>query len=420
MADNIQSADSGCFKGLLRRLLCRGSLQTHPSDQIIPEPKEPDEFNEQKPEAKIEASGAPGLVARLMGLDSLPEAKWAPKGRAPESVTRSRSVNFMEYLLELNVAQAHQHRRVRTSVSFREVPTMSRQQNQDSFVLYLGEEDEEDEKNMGLKVRKGKASADFGGMKKKKKEEKIKSKKKENEGTSKKVSKFIDEPRRVSVKRSAKIKNCKGAKDFGAVLPAKNCGNKESEAALKTKKKGPVKPMHQKEVPAKGKISNKSKHQLLIEEVKPAECSSENSSPVSVLDVSDFSIFDDTQLSDEKRCMELNSKRKSSPMTANCDYPFSCSARTLSYHDLDQLRVIKKKENESMDNQMVDYYAELATKIHKVTEEAIMQSNWVPEKVLNFEDLEELCMELGQHILAILLQQMTVELVGSNTDVCAL
>lgn len=118
--------------------------------------------------------------------------------------------------------------------------------------------------------------------------------------------------------------------------------------------------------------------------------------------------------------MELNSKRKSSPMTANCDYPFSCSARTLSYHDLDQLRVIKKKENESMDNQMVDYYAELATKIHKVTKEAIMQSNWVPEKVLNFEDLEELCMELGQHILAILLQQMIVELVGSNTDVCAL
>ncbi|KAH9672995.1 ALC-interacting protein 1 [Citrus sinensis] len=416
MADSIQSADSGCFKGLLRRLLCRGSLQTHPSDQIIPEPKEPDEFNEQKPEAKIEASGAPGLVARLMGLDSLPEAKSVPKGRAPESVTRSRSVNFMEYLLELHVAQAHQHRRVRTSVSFREVPTMSRQQNQDSFVLYLGKEDE---RNMGLKVRKGKASVDSGGMKKKK-EEKIKSKKKENEGTSKKVSKFIDEPRRVSVKRSAKIKNCKGAKDFGVVLPAKNCGNKEPEAALKTRKKGPVMPMHQKEVPTRGKISNKSKHQLVIEEVKPAECSSENSSPVSVLDVSDFSIFDDTQLSDEKRCMELNSKSLHSLMTANCDYPSSCSARTLSYHDLDQLRVIKKKENESMDNQMVDYYAELATKIHKVTEEAILQSNWVPEKVLNFEDLEELCMELGQHILAILLQQMIAELVGSNTDVCAL
>lgn len=107
-------------------------------------------------------------------------------------------------------------------------------------------------------------------------------------------------------------------------------------------------------------------------------------------------------------------------MTANCDYPSSCSARTLSYHDLDQLRVIKKKDYESLDYQTVEHYSELATKIHKATEEAIMQSNWVPEKVLNFEDLEELCMELGQHILAILLQQMIAELVGSNTDVCAL
>lgn len=416
MVSNIQNADSGCFKGLLRRLLCQGSLQTHPSDQIIPEPKKPDEFKDLKPEAKIEPSGAPGLVARLMGLDSLPEAKWVPKGRAPESVTRSRSVNFMEYLLELNVGQAHQHRRVRTSVSFREVPTMSQQQNQDLFVLYL---DEEDEKNIGLKVRKGKASVDSGGMKKKK-EEKTRNKKKENEGTSEKVSKFIDEPRRVSVKRSAKIKNCKGAKDFGVALPAKRCGNKESEAALKKKKKGPVKPMHQKEVPAKGKIRNKSKNQLVIEEVKPAECSTESSSPVSVLDVNDFSIFDDTQLSDEKRCMELNSKRKSSLMTANCDYPSSCSARTLSYDDLDQLRVIKKKDCESMGNQTVEYYSELETKLHKVTEQAIMQSNWVPEKVLNFEDLDELCMEFGQHILGILLQQMIAELVGSNMDVCAL
>ncbi|KAK4860527.1 hypothetical protein QYF36_025629 [Acer negundo] len=53
-------------------------------------------------QAKIQTLGTHGVVARLMGLDSLPETNWIPTGKSPNSVTRSRSVNFMDYLLKFD------------------------------------------------------------------------------------------------------------------------------------------------------------------------------------------------------------------------------------------------------------------------------------------------------------------------------
>ncbi|KAI9180637.1 hypothetical protein LWI28_006855 [Acer negundo] len=101
-----QNAKSGCFSSILRRILCQGSLQTHPSDQI-PELINRAEFGEPKMkepviQAKIQTLGTLGVVARLMGLDSLPETNWVPTGKSLNSVTRSRSVNFMDYLLKFD------------------------------------------------------------------------------------------------------------------------------------------------------------------------------------------------------------------------------------------------------------------------------------------------------------------------------
>ncbi|KAJ4704425.1 ALC-interacting protein [Melia azedarach] len=408
---NPKKADSGCFAGVLRRLLCQGSLQTHPSDQMteISKPEVNEQKEEPKTEAKTQPPGppriAPGVVARLMGLESLPEANWVPKGKTPDQVTRSRSVNFMDYLLEFNAAQAQQHRRVRTSVSFREVPTPLHQQDHDLYVLYLDELEEK--RKMGLKVRK--SAVDFRELKQKKEEksknkkenmrERLAMKKKDNEGNKKKVSKFIDEPRRASVKQSS-MNNRKGAKDLGVLMPGKKSSNQENGVILK--KKCPVKLMHQKEVAAKGKVSKKSQNQQVIEEVKQAEaeCSLENSSPVSVLDVNDFSIYENSPLS-EWRTMDLNSRWKSSLKIVNFDYP--------SPHF---------KQISSNNDQCIDYYVELVGKLSKFTEEAIVQSSWVPEKELNFEDLEEMCTEFGQHILEVLLQQVIDELVGFNMERC--
>lgn len=63
-----------------------------------------------------------------MGLDSLPNtSRVSFRVKPPDSVTRSKSVNFIDYLLQFDPSyhqeQERIHRRMRTS-SFREVPAV--------------------------------------------------------------------------------------------------------------------------------------------------------------------------------------------------------------------------------------------------------------------------------------------------------
>lgn len=141
MSTNSHNATSGkCFFGVLRRLLCSSSLQTYPSDNYLSELDKID-FNQPKKALKTEdqenqPAATPGIVARLMGLESMPDINWAPKQRTTlDSIMRSRSVSCVDYLPNFDLTQQSLHRRVRTSVSFREVPTSLHQQNRDFFVL---------------------------------------------------------------------------------------------------------------------------------------------------------------------------------------------------------------------------------------------------------------------------------------------
>ncbi|XP_044474111.1 uncharacterized protein LOC123202312 [Mangifera indica] len=383
--------DSGCFSCILRRILCHGSPQAYPSDQIAG-PQEV-EFNEPKKEFRPQAQGAPGVVARLMGLDSLPEASCVFKGRAPDSVTRSKSVNFMDYLLQLDLAQAHQHRKVRASVSFREVPTLLHQQNPELFTLYLDEVDEK--KKRESKVRK--SGEKFGELKQKKEEKSKKNKerlgmnKKEKESKSKKFSKFINEPRRISAKNHSNNSNSKKYGESGATV----------------KKKLSVKRMNQiDDVLAKPRLT-KSKDKQSVEAKMAAEFSSENSSPISVLDINEFSIYDYHRSSEDPRCKDLHFERKSS-VKSICT---PANSKRILRNDDPKLRVVKKKENEWLDDQMTDYYKEMVAKLCLITDECIIQCNWVPEKELNFE---EICMQIGEHILDTSIKQAVDELEGFN------
>ncbi|XP_028761131.1 uncharacterized protein LOC114719768, partial [Neltuma alba] len=125
MAEQEAAAKSGCFSRFFRLLLCAHSTNAppiHPSDHLPPPqtlPSLPDKSSPVPP--------TPGLVARLMGLDSLPNNPRVSIRVAPDSVPRSKSVNFIDYLLRFDPAHQEQegsHRRVRTS-SFREVPVLS-------------------------------------------------------------------------------------------------------------------------------------------------------------------------------------------------------------------------------------------------------------------------------------------------------
>lgn len=90
----------------------------------------------------------PGIVARLMGLETLPDftRRVDPRMKStPGTVPRSYSVNFMDHLITgvdpLGHVTLHpHHRRVRTSVSFREVVVPRHQSQQDDLLVLYPDE----------------------------------------------------------------------------------------------------------------------------------------------------------------------------------------------------------------------------------------------------------------------------------------
>lgn len=391
-----------CFSGAVRRLLCTGSLPTHPSDQI-PELSTDELKNPCKDsvgEAKVEVGASPGIVARLMGLDSLPERSWVPRAAALNSITRSMSLNFMDYFPEVDPAQGGQHRRVRTSVSFREVPTSLHQQNHDCFVLFLENVGEAGE--MGPHMRKSEMR--FPELKQKKEErskskdnskEKALVKKRESGENSKRACKGKNEPKRVSGKLSSKLGTCYGVEDSGSVLL-----QKKKDVPATSKVKSPV-----REASVGSKFTKKKdKGQRGVNKVEP-ECDSENSSPVSVLDHYGFPVHHPTPSAGHSR--KMGSKRKkSSSKLANWDYPAPNLIRISNTEDQEQ-RAIKKKENKQSKK---DYYTEIFSKVCKLTEEEMKESKWEAKEASKTEYFEEICTEFEQQILNLLLHQVVNEL----------
>lgn len=220
--------------------------------------------------------------------------------RAPDSVTRSKSVSFADYLMDFDIAPANQHRRVRTSVSFREVPAvLSQEEGKEFLVVYLDSVDKE--KEFGVKVKKTEEVKQGKEQRSKKKESSEVIKKKNEEKVvkknSKKVSKLKDEPRRECGAQSSRVsRNSKGdevkkvvSKNGGAILRE---GSGEHSPLKKTttqkKKKVVVEPKFKK-----GNHQNAAKKR---EAVDNSSCS-ENSSPVAVFDIDDILIQHETWLS---------------------------------------------------------------------------------------------------------------------------
>lgn len=148
-----EDATSGkCFSGILSRILCSRSLPTHPSDQLPDPDAKP--FCNRRQESSVKSdqpnngrtvttrttSTTPGVVARLMGLESMPDLM-VSKGRPFGSFLRSRSVNFIDFLPQIGLTGEAQHRRVRTSMSFREAIGFD-QEKHDFLVLCFDSRDE--------------------------------------------------------------------------------------------------------------------------------------------------------------------------------------------------------------------------------------------------------------------------------------
>ncbi|KAM2566873.1 hypothetical protein TB1_009322 [Malus domestica] len=397
MSSNSVHQNSGCFNIILRRLLCNGSVPTHPSDQISDSnttqlAKPP---RKQNPDPKIQSSASvtPGIVARLMGLDSLPETNWVSRG--PDLVSRSRSLSFADYLMDFdsNDHQNHQHRRVRTSVSFREVPeVMNRQKSSHDFVVVYLDNVGEKSKEVGSKVKKSELS--FGELRQGKKEQRNKNKEKNRESgeimkekkkekivmikQNKNICRLKDEPR-----RDFGAKSSKGSKNGGANLK----GERENIAMKKTTQK--------KKVVVEPRIK-KRKQKIEAEKEKVAadfHGSSENDTSVaSVLGIDDILIEHEAWLSGYSIPMDLNSKVKPSPKA-----PFS---------DRSEVNAAKRKDFEPIKEEETRDYAELlASKIQNWIEEDLKESNWVAKNAVGFEGFEEICEEFEGRILDMLVHQ---------------
>lgn len=233
-----KTATAGCLAGILRRILCSRSLPTHPSDHftesssIASYNKKP-QFNAVDKTDDDDASKVtPGVVARLMGLDSLPEISL----NNPNSITRSRSMNSADYKQDTDSHVHVKHRRVNSTLSFRDMPTYFELENEEFFVLSF--EKGSETKELRSKGRKCSEQS---------KENRV-------EKTPDKKNKQGPESERVlNVINDEKLNR--------TVVPG--------GAKLRKKKK-------------------KTQHRV-AQNVEP-ECSSEDSSPVSVLDFDQFII----------------------------------------------------------------------------------------------------------------------------------
>lgn len=146
--------------GILRRMLCSRSLPTHPTDHITE--------SISSIAAACDDKAAPSVVAKLMGLDSMPNVIIA----TPTSITRSRSMNSIDYCK--GICKDHdqlqaERRRVKGTLSFRDMPmpTFFELEDEDFFVLSFEKgSDHKKEKRLKEKIReKGfgelKQSSDF-------------------------------------------------------------------------------------------------------------------------------------------------------------------------------------------------------------------------------------------------------------------
>lgn len=278
-----------CLSGAVRQLLCTGSLPTHPSDQVPEMRTTVDLINP----CKDSVGASPGIVARLMGLDSVPEGtNQIPRATALNSITRSMSLNFMDYFPEIDRTHGGNHRRVRTSVSFREVPTSQHQhQNHDSFILFLENVDEAGE--MGRRDTM-KSETGFGELKQNKTERISKSRSKDNSKQKPLVKKNssqihqeknnkreeskrnIEPQKRVSAKHSSKVGTCYGVEDSTSVFL--NQKKKEKDVPA-TPTPAPKVKNPEREASVGSKLGKKKK-----KEDDPYQFGSETSSRVSVSD----------------------------------------------------------------------------------------------------------------------------------------
>ncbi|KAL5580732.1 hypothetical protein UlMin_013174 [Ulmus minor] len=369
---NSKSATASCLAGIFRRILCSGSLPTHPSDQITVET----EFIEKLGE-KIVSPATPGIVARLMGLESMPEK--------PNSISRSRSMNSVDRLVGCDSKQG-QHRRVK---SFREIPTFVELENEEFFILSF--EGGSGRTEFGSKGRKsemgiGELRKRRGGKWEKMEigAETMKMKKKEEEQVGERmvlgelngnetIKRRVDKPNKV--------------KDLSVTSISSKISSRKINNG--------------------GKTSTKKKKKKKTTE--RFESTSEDSSPVSVLDIGQLLVDPEVAISEEGSSLtSSSSRRKLSLEIDNFEPPCPRKDDNL----MGEERKIETKPSRCLGSKKKQCHGEesMWDEICKLNEAELFGSNWVPRSMWDHEDLQGIDADFESQIIGQLLEELVDQL----------
>nr|GMD44948.1 uncharacterized protein LOC109180948 isoform X1 [Ipomoea batatas] len=386
------STSGKCFSGILSRILCSRSLPTHPSDQL-PDPDAEPFFHRRQELSSVNSDHnqanngrAPGVVARLMGLESMPDLM-ASKGRPFGSFLRSRSVNFIDFLPQIGLSGEAQHRRVRTSMSFREAIGFDKEKH-DFLVLCFDSRDETRKEEMPPQKHH---VVSFPEMKLKKAEKtSLVKKKKSTERLTEAPSK-----RSVEVSVPGRRRNPNNVVDV----------NRKESLGLK-EKRAVKKPVDSRRLsiepnPATPRKKKKKSRYVGNNRIQPEYAS----------------ILDHPKTSPAKSAENSGKLQKSSkkelakPRTAvqkhmrTADKAFIINDQAPKTAEENVCRARKQQETAGSDEKTL-------LEICRLAEEDASEYWWVGGGGgLQLEDSEEICMHFGQQILDVLLNDVVGELV---------
>uniref|UniRef100_A0A0R0HSY8 DUF3741 domain-containing protein n=1 Tax=Glycine max TaxID=3847 RepID=A0A0R0HSY8_SOYBN len=388
-----KSATSGCLTAILRKILCSDGL---PRDQI----RELDSSNamlsdkDQNFKAKQNSetdtastatttaatvttttTTTPGIVARLMGLESI-EIPFGPK---PSSLSRSRSMNSVEYLGAYNGMEEVLHKRVKSTLSFREAPT---------FLLH------ESEKFLELSFEGGGGkSREFRSNRRKREpvcaelKQNVRSERGElRENKREKVcdEKVLIEKGKLGKKRVSHVSS--GSVGSGAGKLSQNMKGKEVAVGEKQKRRR-----------KKKKTICQKKNKIEV------ETKSEDSSPVSVLDF------------EREACatVGLSSRRKLSPKLDNDQHlPVQSDGNLMidesKVEAIDNNKDEGSKKKEKNDQEYIDIWGEVC----RIVEDELAESNKIHIWTNKQGDLGSISADFEAEIFDNLLNELVDQLAG--------
>lgn len=276
--DNIcrsKPATTGRIRGILRCFLCFNSLQTHPSDLFKEEAatgtgitcQSRDDMKSNVDSAM--ALPAPGLVARLMGLDSMPMDNCANLN----SVRRTQS---MDSLRDVELVQG-KHRKVKSTLSFRDAPCFLDLENEEFFILSFERGGEN--KKLGSRPRK----SDSSHLALRTKGPKNKNGDKKRRGQNVQETNKENQETDIVLDKLHKVLSHNNSKDTRTVL----CPLEKNSEIVKPQIRKPI-TNNKTRNRCKSRKTKKKEQDRSLPKYRETESDSENASPVSVLEFSEL------------------------------------------------------------------------------------------------------------------------------------